>query len=228
MRISINLASRPFVELRPLFARLRLTMAGLTVLALGLGYGVHLLSVQAKQATAQMDALKAQTLQIQRDTAANEARMRRPENQAVLQRSKFLNALFARKSFSWTSVMMDLEHVLPAGVQVTSIDPVVSKEGVVSIRLRVTGDRDRAIQLVRNLEHSDRFVAPRLAGESALNADKLKAFGGGIAAGVQNVNATLPDLGSGVEFEINSGYNALETGLNSDRTVSTQHRGSAR
>ncbi len=37
MRISINLATRPFVELRPLFARLRLAMAGLAVMAIGAG-----------------------------------------------------------------------------------------------------------------------------------------------------------------------------------------------
>ena len=39
MRISVNLATRPFVELRPLFARLRLAMGVLTVLAVGLGFG---------------------------------------------------------------------------------------------------------------------------------------------------------------------------------------------
>jgi hypothetical protein len=33
MRISVNLATRPFIELRPLFARLRLAM-GLRVVAL--------------------------------------------------------------------------------------------------------------------------------------------------------------------------------------------------
>ena len=204
-------------------------MVALALFAFGLGYGVYLLSVQAKQATAQMNALKVQTHAIEQSTAANEARMRRPENQAVLQRSKFLNDLFARKSFSWTSVMMDLEHVLPAGVQVTSIDPVVSKDGVVSIRLRVTGNRDKAIQLVRNLEHSQRFLAPRLAGESALNADKLKAFGSGNGS-VQNVSATSQDLSSGVEFEINSGYNALETGLEGARSEirTSAQRGVAR
>ena len=80
---------------------------------------------------------------------------------------QFLNALFARKSFSWTAVMMDLESVLPTGVQVTSIEPAITKEGEVNIRLRVSGDRDRAVQLVRNLETSQRFVAPRLAGAGA-------------------------------------------------------------
>ena len=41
MRISVNLATRPFVELRPLFARLRLAMAVLALLAVGLGFGLH-------------------------------------------------------------------------------------------------------------------------------------------------------------------------------------------
>jgi len=110
-----------------------------------------------------MNTLKAKTTSYEQERASDEARMRQPQNMSVLERSQFLNALFARKSFSWTAVMMDLEHVLPPGVQVTSIEPVISKEGDVSIRLRVVGDRDRAIQLVRNLETSQRFVAPRLA-----------------------------------------------------------------
>ena len=207
MRISINLASRPFVELRPLFARLRLIMSLLAVVAIGLGFGVHALSADAKQATAKMDVLKAQTARVQQATAANEARMRRPENQAVLQRSEFLNTLFASKSFSWTGVMMDLEHVLPAGVQVTSIDPAIAKDGNVVIRLRVTGDRDKAIQLVRNLERSKRYVNPKIAHESALTADKAKAIGAGGGGSLQNVSADV--FGNGVEFEIQSGYNSL-------------------
>ena len=224
MRISINLASKPFIELRPLFARLRLIMGALTVLALALGLGVHALSVKAKQAGAEMDLLKAQTLRVQQQTAANEARMRRPENQDVLHRTQFLNTLFAQKSFSWTSVMMDLEHVLPQGVQVTSIDPAVSKDGVVTIRLRVTGQREKAIQLVRNLERSDRFVAPRLAGETALTADKAKAFGAVGRPAMQNVNAVLDDWGSGVEFEIGSGYNALEQEIRDEGAAVREER----
>ena len=168
---------------------------------------MHALRAQAKVATAQMDALKAQTLAVEQERARNEKRMREPQNMGVLERSQFLNALFARKSFSWTAVMMDLERVLPGGVQVTSIEPVVDKAGEVQIRLRVTGDRDRAVQLVRNLERSQRFLAPRLAGESSLTAEKAKAFGQpGVA---MNVSAGAEALGNGVEFEIFSGYNPL-------------------
>lgn len=208
MRIAINLASRPFVELRPLFARLRLTMAALGVLALALGIGLHFLSRTTAEEGARMDSLVSQTQTYQDQRAQNEARMRQPQNLGVLERAQFLNALFANKSFSWTAVMMDLERVLPAGVQVTSIDPVISKQGEVMIRLRVSGDRDRAVQLIRNLEHSQRFVGPRLAGESALTREKAAALNGGT---VQNASAAAGGnpAGNGVEFEIFSGYNPL-------------------
>jgi type IV pilus assembly protein PilN len=122
--------------------------------------------------------------------------MRQPQNMAVLERSQFLNALFAQKSFSWTAVMMDLERVLPAGVQVTSIEPATTKSGDVNIRLRVSGDRDRAVELVRNLERSQRFVGPRLAGEAAQAQETGRASASPLAPG-------------SVEFDILSGYNPL-------------------
>ncbi len=201
MRIQINLATRPFVELRPLYAKIRLAMAVLAILAVGLSFGLRSLTKKAAAAQAQMDALKAQTLAVQNERQANESRMRQPQNRAVLDRSQFLNAVFARKSFSWTSVMMDLEHVLPAGVQVTSIEPGVTKEGDVTIRLRVSGDRDQTVQLVRNLERSQRFLEPRLASETKQATDPNKS-------GPMNV-AVDPLKLTGVEFDILSGYNPL-------------------
>ena len=209
MKISVNLATRPFVELRPLLARLRIAMGLLALLAIGLYFGLDRLNARAKVATAEMDALKARTSTFEQERVRNETRMKQADNQSVLQRSQFLNALFTRKSFSWTAVMMDLEKVLPPGVQVTSIDPVISKEGDVSIRLRVTGDRERAIQLVRNLERSERFVTPRLGGETALTAEKANAIGRAGPA-IRNVSAGGDQaFGNGVEFEIFSGYNPL-------------------
>jgi type IV pilus assembly protein PilN len=204
MRISVNLATKPFVELRPLFARLRLAMAGLVVLAVVLALALHTLRAKAAEADARMNDLKEKTTQFQQERQRNEARMRQPQNMAVLERSQFLNAMFAKKSFSWTAVMMDLERVLPAGVQVTSIEPVVSKEGDVTIRLRVSGERDREVELVRNLERSQRFLNPRLSGEASQQQQQLN---GNVRPGPgMNVVQTGPGE---VEFEIMSGYNPL-------------------
>jgi type IV pilus assembly protein PilN len=197
MRISINLATLPFVELRPLFARLRVAMAALAVVAVALGFTLHHFSVKARAEQAQMDVLKGETSAVESERQTNEARMREPQNRAVLERSRFLNDLFASKSFSWTSVMMDLERVVPAGVQVTSIEPVMAANHDVNIQLRVSGDRDRSVDLVRNLERSERFLAPRLANESAQVQER---------SGVTQVAAGLP---GGVQFNILSGYNPL-------------------
>jgi type IV pilus assembly protein PilN len=196
MRISVNLANRPFIELRPLFAKLRLAMVVLALLAVGLGFALHSLNAKARVAQAQMDALKAKTQRFQQERMANEARMRQPQNMAVLERSRFLNAGFAEKSFSWTAVLMDLEKVLPVGVQVTSIEPVITKEGDVNIRLRVSGDREKAVQLVRNLETSQRFLSPRLASEQAQTQEG-------------NRNAAQLTAPGAVQFDVLSGYNPL-------------------
>jgi type IV pilus assembly protein PilN len=198
MRISINLATRPFVEQGPLFARLRIAMAGLALLAVVLGITLHSLNQRAKVEESQMDALKAQTAALESERMSNEGRMRQPQNKAVLDQSRFLNTLFASKSFSWTAVMMDLERVLPAGVQVTSIEPAVAADGNVNIHLRVHGPRELAVDLVRNLERSQRFAQPRLSNETAQTEEQGRVVPVGQAAAP-----------SGVEFDILSGYNPL-------------------
>jgi type IV pilus assembly protein PilN len=122
--------------------------------------------------------------------------MRQPANADVLRQSQFLNQVFHQKAFSWTAVMMDLEKVLPGGVQVLNIDPVISRNGDVTIHLRVSGDHSHAVDLVRNLEHSRRFLFPRLAGETA----ETSLQGG---RGVQPVGA------GNVDFDILAEYNPL-------------------
>lgn len=198
MRITINLATRPFVELKPLYNRLRMLMALLAVVAIGLGAALYLLNRRERAAAEQMDALEQQTQAFQQELAQNEARMRRPENSAVLERAQFLNTVFAQKAFSWTSVMMDLEQMLPAGVQVTSLAPAVTADGEVTIHLRVSGPRDLQVDLLRNLEHSKRFLQPRLVNETAQTQEN------GRAAAVAQVGVP-----GGADFEILSGYNPL-------------------
>lgn len=216
MRVQINLATRPYVELDRLLRQLRLALGLLAVLAVGLGIWLHSMTARAREQQRQLVRLNAQADALQRERAANEARLRQPVNAATLSRNEFLNTLFARKSFSWTAVLMDLEEVLPTGVQVSSIEPIIAASGDVNIRLRVLGDRDRTVQLVRNLEGSRRFLSPRLAGEAQQTAERNSARpalgANGLpqpGAAVVGVNG-LPSI-SGVEFEIVSGYNPLQS-----------------
>lgn len=167
MRVTLNLASRPFHELRPLFLRLRALIGVLVVLAVVLGILLKRAQIQAARADAAVHSWTVKTHALQQEWRSAQILMREPANAATLSRADFLNEQFTRKSFSWTIALMDLERVLPQGVQVISLDPRVTKQGPVIVRLRVSGPRDKAVELVANLEKSPHFLHPQVAGETA-------------------------------------------------------------
>ena len=222
MRLTINLATRPYVELDRIFRQLRIALAVLAVLAVGMVVLLHARSAQARDQQKELQAIQAKTATLQAERAQNEAKLRQSGNAAVLQQVDFLNALYQRKSFSWTAVLMDLEDVLPAGVQVTSIDPQIASTGEVNIRMRVSGPREKAVQLVRNLEGSHRFLAPRIVGEAQQQQEKgtgvkvPDAYLNGPAPTASSpvavgVNGLLPAGGvPPVDFDLIAGYNPLQ------------------
>jgi type IV pilus assembly protein PilN len=167
MRITLNLASRPFADLGPAIKRLRIAMGALALVAIGLWTGLHLFHERAEEARASEHSLDASLARLNQERQGYYALMQRPDNAKLLEQTAVLNQLFERKSFSWTLAMESLETVLPGGVQVTRIEPEPGKDGHILLHLQVVGPRDKDVDLVRNLETSRRFVLPRIVGESA-------------------------------------------------------------
>ena len=167
MRITLNLATRPFANLGPSLKRLRIAMAVLAALCIFFGIGLRLFDRQAEAVRAREHSLDGQIALIRAERQNAEALMSHPDNIQLLNRAQALNKLFDQKAFSWTLAMEALETVLPGGVQVTSIEPIRDKEGHITVHLRVAGPRDREVGLVRNLEQSRRFLQPRIVGENA-------------------------------------------------------------
>ena len=196
MRITLNLATRPFTDLGPLLKRLRIGMgilAGLSVLFL---IGLHLFDRQAAEARALEHSRDAQIARVEAERQNALAFMRQPANAQLLNQAEFLNERFDEKSFSWTLAMEAMETVLPAGVQVTSIEPKPMKDGRINVHIRVIGPRDQSVDLVRNLERSRRFIAPGIDNESAENSNN------------PNSRQQLPVSASNrFEFELFADYN---------------------
>jgi Fimbrial assembly protein (PilN). len=167
MRISINLASRPFADLGPSLKRLRIAIGALALVALLFAYGLHAVHNQAEQARQHERAVDAQIAKIAQERQGYQSMMNRPDNAQLLKQAEALNRLFDEKAFSWTLAMENLETVLPGGVQVSTLEPTRGKDGTITLHLRVVGPRDRSIELVRNLEHSRRFLQPRIVGETS-------------------------------------------------------------
>jgi type IV pilus assembly protein PilN len=167
MRITLNLATRPFADLAPALKRLRIGMAVLTGLCILFGIGLRLFDREAETARARDHSLDGQIARVQSERETAQTTMRQPKNARVLTQAEALNQLFDEKAFSWTLAMEAMETVLPAGVQVTAIEPQRDKDGHITLHVRVVGPRDRADDLVANLERSRRFLEPRIVGETA-------------------------------------------------------------
>ncbi|MGC2297177.1 MAG: fimbrial assembly protein, partial [Acidobacteriaceae bacterium] len=197
MRIAVNLASRPYVDLRPVYSRLRTWILILALVGGALWFLYRNDRSQAQIAQAQVTGVENHVRELEQQQRSYQAMMRKPKESGILRQSGFLNGLFQQKAFSWTSTMTDLETVLPAGVQVLSLDPIVTPDGHVTIRLRVTGERDRELDLIRNLEKSRHFVSPRLASETLATAQ-------GNQNGVQTVSSN-----NQVNFDVLADYRPL-------------------
>ena len=167
MRVTLNLATRPFADLGPAMKRLRIAMGVLLLLCLGLLLGLHAVHEKAEQARSQEHSLDGAIARITAERQGYQSRMQQPLNAQLLTQAETLNQLFDEKAFSWTLAMESLETVLPGGVQVTTIEPVRNKDGHITLHLRVVGPRDKSEDLVKNLEQSKRFLVPRIVGENA-------------------------------------------------------------
>ena len=182
MRITLNLATRPFTDLGPAIKHLRIGMGVLAALCLLFVLGLHLFDSQAVEARAREHSLDGDLARVEAERQHDQEMMRQPANAQILKQAEFLNERFDEKAFSWTLAMEAMETVLPAGLQVTTIEPQRSKDGHINVQLRVLGPHDRSVDLVRNLERSRRFLKPRIESESAENSSNSSQQLGPVSA----------------------------------------------
>ena len=169
MRIALNLATRPYADIRPTLKRLRIAMLVLLLISGGAAFGLHEVHNRAEAARARAHSLDGEIAHVSAKRQGYVRMMQEPDNARLLAETKMLNGLFDEKAFSWTLTMESLETVLPGGVQVSTLEPVRDADGHITLRMRVIGPRDKGIEFVRNLEHSRRLLFPRIVGEAAEN-----------------------------------------------------------
>jgi hypothetical protein len=194
MRVDINLATQPYEDSGQFWLRWG---SGLALLAV---FTMILISVTARDWVSAgrdrklMQQYRERIAERDQEKANAQALMNLPQNSTTRDRSQALNDLFYRKAFSWTKVFENLEQVMPPGLHVVSIHPETTLDNDLSIKLVVAGEsRERALELVRKMEGSQRFQQTEIDQEVADVA-------GGSAPG-DNVTFTLsavyvPEAGS--------------------------------
>lgn len=168
MRVDINLATQPYEDSGSLWLRWGGGLALLGLFTLILIYSALAGWAAARKDRSLIEQRQQQIAERDREKARAEAILDLPANRSTRDRSQFLNDLFQRKAFSWTKVFEDLERVMPARLHVVSIQPEMASDNQLQIKLVVAGEsRERALELVRKMEGSQRFQQTQIQQESS-------------------------------------------------------------
>jgi type IV pilus assembly protein PilN len=172
MRTRINLATQPYEDARSFYLQWSALILLLLIITAALVAVVVRSHNASRDIAAKVVHERKQIAEVDSERAAAEAILNRPENRDVRDKSRFLNALIARKAFSWTQVFSDMEKIVPPRVRVVSIHPDINSNNQLEIHLDAVGDsRDKAIELVRRMEESPTFREPQVRTERAAERD---------------------------------------------------------
>jgi type IV pilus assembly protein PilN len=168
MRIDINLASHPYEDAGPLWLRWGGALAAVAVLTLILLYSALSGWASARSDRNLIEQREQQIAARDQQKVKAEETLNLPANRGTRDRAQFLNDLFLRKAFSWTKLFEDMERVMPPRLHVVSIRPERTLDNQLEIKIVVAGEsRDRAIELVKRMETSQRFQQTQIEQESS-------------------------------------------------------------
>jgi type IV pilus assembly protein PilN len=134
--------------------------------------------------------------------------LNKPANRVIVDQSEFLNELFARKAMSWTHIFTVMEKIVPPQLHVVSMKPEYSKTNDLVLHVVVATDsRDRAVELVRNMEKSSHFRQPQVVAENVVaNTSEQTSASGAIQFDIAAIyvpsaadNDDKPDAGAAGE-----------------------------
>ena len=169
MRVDINLASHPYEDSGPLWMRWGGALIAVALLTLILLYSALSGWAAASKDRSLIEQREQQIAARDQQKIEAEQTLNLPANRGTRDRAQFLNDLFLRKAFSWTKLFEDLERVMPPRLHVVSIRPERSSDNQLQIKLVVAGEsRDRALELVRKMEGSQRFQQTQIEQESSV------------------------------------------------------------
>jgi type IV pilus assembly protein PilN len=169
MRLNINLASQPYEVAREYTRRMTVLIAVLAVTAIALGGYIFYQRAHSRGINRQLADVQRQIDSLNHEESQARAILNKPANKVIADQSEFLNELFARKAMSWTHIFTVMEKIVPPQLHVVSMKPEYSKTNDLVLHVVVATDsRDRAVELVRNMEKSSHFRQPQVVAENVV------------------------------------------------------------
>jgi type IV pilus assembly protein PilN len=126
MKVRLNLSTSP-LESNRRFAVASTVIGAIAIVALLiLAYRTYSVWQSDKMLRARQSSLEEQIAKLQQQRQGLSAFFENPQTVQRRQRAAYLNSLIQQRAFPWIKIFMDLEHILPEGVRVVSIEPKLS------------------------------------------------------------------------------------------------------
>lgn len=157
MKLRLNLSTKPHANNRPFLAFAAFVGILGTVAFFILAHAAFVSWQSNRDLRSGISRLQNEINTDQRSQRELQSYFASSQAQQVLDRAKFLNSLIGERSFPWTSIFMDLEKTLPAGVRVVSISPRLVN-GRAELSLKVGAETDESkIKFLEVMEKSKVF-----------------------------------------------------------------------
>lgn len=180
MHFNLNLASHPYEVAQRYRRQMTLAITGLSVVAVLLLSYILYQHIHSQSINRQLAQVQWQMHSLENEEAQARAILNKPANKEIADQSDFLNQLFARKSMSWTHIFTEMEKIVPADLHVVSMKPEYTKTNDLVLHVIVATDsRDRAVEMVRNMEKSNHLRQAQIVAETFTTSSGEQATGGG-------------------------------------------------
>jgi type IV pilus assembly protein PilN len=166
MKVRLNLSTSP-LESNRRFTLGATVIGAIAILAmLVLSYRTFSVWRSDKVLRARQDTLELQITKLQQQRQGLSAFFENSQTVQRRQRAAYLNSLIQQRAFPWIKIFMDLEHILPEGVRVVSIEPKLTNDTVQLTFLVGAMSDDSKLKFLKALESSPEFSHITLLSES--------------------------------------------------------------
>src|SRR5215470_16538755 len=157
MKARLNLATKPLESHRRFLASASLTAFVAAVVFVALGWHVYSVREAASEVRARTERIRQERAKYEADRNELKRFFEQKNIKGLGDRAAFINGIIAVRSFNWTQMFMDLEHILPGGAHIISIEPK-QVSGRVELNLTFGAANDEVkLKFVRALETSKQF-----------------------------------------------------------------------
>src|SRR2546429_7419363 len=152
MRVRLNLATKPLESHRRFLVGAGLSAFVAAVSFVMLGWHVYSVRKAATEVRARTERIREEYARYEEERNDLKRFFDQKSIKGLSDRAAFINGIIAVRSFNWTKMFMDLEHILPGGVRIISIEPK-QVSGHVELNLTI-GAADDDVKLKRSEEHT--------------------------------------------------------------------------